>query len=245
MKRLRVSQWVGIGLGSICGLLGVLMLAQRFGLGTGYAPLPEASEPLDMALLKPLKQSNHALPPDTHYEVVRQRPLFNNDRKPTPVAAAKPVVVDAPVAPLNAVLTGTIVSNGVRMALVRDNASSKVVVLKPGMPLPGELMGWRLVAVEPRSALFDGGPAQGRAELKLDVSKTTGPAPAAPPPQAPPPGQVPGQPAVATTQPAPAAVPPPPPSPADQAAREEEVRRIIEERRAQMRAEAAKMGGGQ
>lgn len=242
MKRLRPSQWVGIALGSLCGLLGALMLAQRFGLGTGYTPLPEATEPLDMALLKPLKQSNHALPPDTHYEVVRQRPLFNNDRKPTPIAAPAAVVAPTIVPPLNAVLTGTIVSNGVRMALVRDNATSKVSVLRAGMPLPGELGGWRLVSVEPRSAIFDGGQANGRAELKLDVSKTTGPAPAPPPPV---PGQPPQPAPVAAAQPAPAGVPPPPPTPADQAAKEEEVRRIIEERRAQMRAEAAKMGGGQ
>lgn len=244
MKRLTVAQWVGIGLGSLCGLLMLLMLAQRFGLGTGYQTLPEATEPLDMALLKPLKQSRHTLPPPGHYLQIEQRPLFNNDRRPGPLFVAKPTEPPPPpIVPLNATLTGTIVAQGQRMALVRDNTTSKVEVLKVGMSLPGELMGWKLVSIEPRSAIFDGGANQGRAELKLDVSKTTGPAPAAP--------------VVATPQPVPqqqpqqanaagVAVPPPPPpaTPADQAAREEEVRRIIEERRAQMRAEAAKMGGG-
>jgi general secretion pathway protein N len=239
MKRITLAQWLGIGLGSLCAVLMLLMLAQRFGFGRGYEELDELSEPLDMALLAPLKQSGHALPPDAHYIQVEQRPLFNNDRKPT-VVKAPPPAPDAgpPIVALNASLTGTIISNGKRLALVRDNTTSKVIVMRPGMPMPGELMGWKLVSVDARSAVFDGGPMQGRAELKLDVSKTTGPALAPPPP---PPGQAPvpapGQPQLADQ------VPPPQPTPADQAAKEEEVRRIIEERRAQMRAEAAKMGG--
>lgn len=236
MKRWSLTQWVGVVLGSVCGLLMLLMLLQRLGLGTTPAPLDELVEPLDMALLAPLKQSRHALPPDAHYALIAQRPLFNNDRRPRVLQTA-PVAtkVEPPIMPLNATLTGTIVTNGRRLALVRDNTSSKVVVMKPGMPLPGELMGWKLVSVDERSAIFDGGATQGRSELKLDVSKNTGPAPTPPPApeQVPPPAQ-PGQAQAPVAQ---------VPSSADQAAKEEEVRRIIEERRAQMRAEAAKMGG--
>lgn len=243
MKRLTLSQWIGIGLGGLVALLMLLMLAQRLGLGSGYAEPEELVEPLDMALLAPLKQSRHTLPPDAHYIQIAQRPLFNNDRRPKVVKEATPPPVDVrEIVALNATLTGTLLSNGKRLALVRDNTTSKVIVLKPGMPMPGELMGWTLVSVDARSAVFDGGASQGRAELKLDVSKTTGPAPPQPVVAAPT-GQPDGQAAVPPPGQPVAQVPPPPPSPADQAAREEEVRRIIEERRAQMRAEAAKMGG--
>lgn len=237
MKRMSLAQWTGIVLGGLCALLMLLMLAQRLGFGSAYEQPEELVEPLDMALLAPLKLSRHALPPDAHYVQIGQRPLFNNDRKPRVIKPpAPPGPPPPPIVALNATLTGTIVTNGRRLALVRDNTTSKVIVMKPGMPMPGELMGWRLVSVDSRSAIFDGGAQQGKAELKLDVSKTTGPAPVPPPPvqQAqvpPPPGQPPAAPVAQT------------PSPADQAAREEEVRRIIEERRAQMRAEAAKMGG--
>lgn len=242
MKGLKLSQWVGVVLGAACGLLMLWMVAQRFGLGQGYDALEARVDPVDAALLAPLKQSRHGLPPDAHFAEVQQRPLFNNDRKPTVIKATTTAPPPPPVTALNANLIGTVVAQGRHMALVRDNTTSKVVVLKPGMTMPGELAGWKLVSVDPRSAVFDGGPTSGgQVELKLDVSKSSGPALAPPP--------------VADTATGASPVPPPPaqppqaamaqaaPTPADQAAKEAEVRRIIEERRAQMRAEAAKMGG--
>jgi len=246
-------------LAGLCGLLMLIAVAQRFGLGRGYSLLADAAEPVDMALLKPLRQSNHALPPEPSFDEIRARPLFSATRTPQKIettAAFKPD--DRPPVPLNATLTGTIVNaSGQRLALVRDNNSSKVMVLKEGMSMPGELMGWTLKSIEPRKAVFDGGAGQGLAELKLDVNKLTGAAPPPPPPMANAALQNPGNPGNPGNNPGQAQMAPQPqamqpgvqvtaaaPPAADQAAREEEVRRIIEERRAQMRAEAAKQGGG-
>lgn len=176
MRRAKLRRWASIGLGGICGVLVALLLAQRYVPRAHATPASESTDRLALSLLQPLKASKHSLPPESFYEAVRRRPLFNADRKPTSV---KPKI-DPPACnsgcELNAVLTGTIVSAGTRMALVRDRTSAKVVLLKPGMSLPGELMGWRLVSVQARRALFDGGDGRGRAALGLDGSKTAGPA---------------------------------------------------------------------
>jgi general secretion pathway protein N len=244
----RSAQRLTIILAVVCGLLMLLALALRGGLGRGYALLDDLSEPLDMALLMPLKESRHDLPPDPHFAEIRQRPLFSNNRLPQAPIKPPPPPDTVPAVPLNATLTGTIVNKGKRLALVRDNNTSKVEVLEEGMSMPGEMMGWTLKTIDARSAVFDGGGAQGMIELKLDTSKATAGAP--PPPPAPSPAMAaqpgttqPGMAPMAATPPQPGMAASPTATPADQAAREEEVRRIIEERRAQMRAEAAKQGG--
>ena len=125
-----------------------------------------------------------------------------------------------------------------QVAILRDNTSSSVIRVRQGMPLPGELAGWTLQELEPRKAVFDGGPQQGTAELKLDMSKA--PTAAAPPPP-PPPGMAPPPGTPGAQVPPGAQAPTAASLPADEAARQAEVQRIIEQRRAQMRAEAEKM----
>ncbi len=242
MKR-DLGAWITPILGGICSCLGLIAALQALGVGGGFSVLPATSLALEEDLKQPLTQSEFKLPPFTQYAEIAQRPIFNSDRKPRPIEAiaAVPGGEEPPPVALNITLLGVLLENEKKIAIFRDNSKSTTVRAKVGMPLPGELAGWTLQELEPRKAVFDGGPQQGTAEVKLDVTKApTGAPPPAPmqainpgvPPQPPPqPGQ-----AMPTAQPGqPGQVSP------EEAARQAEVQRIIEQRRAQMRAEAEKM----
>ena len=234
------GQWMTLILGGACGLFALVALLQTLGIGSGYHLLEGDEAKLDQDLMQPMQQIEFKLPDFTSYVEIAQRPLFNNDRKPRAIdEAAGAVATDAPPpVPLDAVLLGVLIEPERQVAILRDNKSSTVIRVRQGMPLPGDLAGWTLQELEPRKAVFDGGPQQGTAELKLDMSKT--PTAAAPPPP-PPPGMAPppGQPGA--QQPPGAQAPTAAALPADEAARQAEVQRIIEQRRAQMRAEPEKM----
>jgi general secretion pathway protein N len=240
--RRTLGQWSTLVLGGVCGLLALLATLQSLGVGSGYNLLDEEQVALDEDLTRPMQQIEFSLPAFAQYIEIGQRPLFTNDRKPRPIdaSAATAVATDAPPAvPLNATLLGVLIDPEHQVAILRDNTSSAVIRVRQGMPLPGDLSGWTLQELAPRRAIFDGGVQQGTAELKLDMSKTPAGPPVPPPGMAPPPnpqaaaapgGQPEGQPGA-----------PAPPLPVDEAARQAEVQRIIEQRRAQMRAEAEKM----
>jgi hypothetical protein len=246
MKR-ELGQWMTLILGGVCGVFALIAILQSLGVGSGYHLLADQPAELEPELTQPMQQIEFKLPEfATQYYEIAQRPLFTNDRKPRPIddKASATAATEAPPVPLNATLLGVLIDPDHQVAILRDNASSTVMRVRQGMPLPGDLSGWTLQELEPRKAIFDGGAQQGTAELKLDMSKTpVAGAPPPPPPGIAPPGmqQPPGaQPAPG--QPAPPGTPPTAQAlPTDEAARQAEVQRIIEQRRAQMRAEAEKM----
>ena len=250
MKR-DLGQWMTLVLGGLCGVFALIAILQSLGVGSGYHLLEDEQIALDADLSQPMQQVEFKLPEFAQYYEIAQRPLFTNDRKPRPIddKASATAATDAPPpVPLNATLLGVLIDPDHQVAILRDNASSSVIRVRQGMPLPGDLSGWTLQELAPRKAIFDGGPQQGTAELKLDMSKTPVGAPVPPPGMAPPPGgaqaqQQPGMPPGQPGQPGqPGGASPQAQSlPTDEAARQAEVQRIIEQRRAQMRAEAEKM----
>lgn len=238
MKR-ELGQWMTLVLGGLCGAFALIAILQSLGVGSGYSLLPDKPAELEPELMQPMQQIEFKLPDfAAQYYEIAQRPLFTNDRKPRPIddKAGATASTEAPPVPLNATLLGVLIDPEHQVAILRDNASSTVIRVRQGMPLPGDLSGWTLQELAPRKAIFDGGAQQGTAELKLDMSKTPVAA-AAPPP--PPPGMAP--PPQPPVQPQPGALPTAQSLPTDEAARQAEVQRIIEQRRAQMRAEAEKM----
>ena len=267
--KLSTARKLTIGLGVIVGLLALFSVLQKaLGIGTGYQFLSGEKLPIDSDLLIPLNVKSDALAAEADYLEVNTRFLFSKDRTPPPkiVAAVKDEKVIPPV-PLNMQLTGVVITQNKKIAMLRSTDGAQSFRLQEGRPLPGERAGWTLSKIESRKVMFDGGP-NGQQELKLDVAASTGaPVPyqnnnvATPMPM---PGStpMPGMAQNPSMNPAMnpgmnpnmqaqdgkmAAVPQPPPPPpnADQAAREAEVQRIIEERRAQMRAEAERMNSEQ
>jgi len=258
--KLSSTRKLTVGLGVVVGLLALFSVLQKaLGIGTGYQFLSGEKLPIDADLLIPLNVKSDALGAEADYLEVNTRFLFGKDRTPPPkiAATAKDEKVIPPV-PLNMQLTGVVITANKKIAMLRSTDGAQSFRLQEGRPLPGERAGWILTKIESRKVMFDGGP-NGQQELKLDIAANTGaPVPfqnnglAAPVPipgSTPMPGMVqnPQNPSMNPNMPmqdSKMAEAPPPPN-ADQAAREAEVQRIIEERRAQMRAEAERMNSGQ
>lgn len=233
----RTARLITMSLAGACGVMALAGVLAWMGAGRGYGWLPETEAP-------PVTGVGHidtdavVMPPDSEFAEVRQRPIFNEDRKPTPIVEDQKVEV-AQVVPLNITLTGVVLTPEIKLAMVRDNAKNEAVSLRIGMPLPGEQQGWTLAEIRSRSVVFKN-PQDETSEVELEVApgltvppsaKPTAPAAAnaAPvPPPAPPPGGVP------TTVPG----QPPGQPPADRAA---ELQHRIEERRREMREQAEKL----
>lgn len=216
-------------LAGICALLLLTVLIQLAGYGRGYGWLPpEAADA--QALAVSIDRQPFELPPQTSFDEIEARPLFNEDRKPTPVDAVE-AVAEAPQIPLNVTLTGIILvrksdsTPELRIAMVRDNARNESLALKVGMPLTGDQAGWTLAAVGPRVATFKNASDE-RTEIELQTVAT----PAAPPVAANrrPPPLLPGAPGQVA------------PDKRENAA-DSDLAKRIEERRRQMREEAERL----
>ena len=234
-----------------------LLLQRQLGLGSAYSTLPDAPPAPEITLEAPQSDFKPDMASEMAFLEINDRSLFTQTR--TAPLKADPIVAEAapevPKVPLTAQLTGVVITPTRKVALLRSAGGDQTYRLREGMPFPGELAGWRVAQINARSVVFDGGASQGQVELKLDVAKG---APMSGSPNGLPfipqiPGNSPVPPmsdnskfnSAAMSMPAAGAPPPPPPPPsADQAAREMEVQRIIEERRAQMRAEAERMSSG-
>ncbi len=229
----QLARMTTLGLAGLCGLLVLAALIQLAGYGRGYGWLPpDESAPEELA--GTIDRQPFSLPAATRFSEVSERPLFNDDRKPTPVADVEVLPDQPPPVPLNVTLTGVIVVRKtesqpeLRVAMVRDNARNETMSLKVGMPLGGDQSGWTLTRLEPRVAVFTNA-ADETAEVELQTAATP-PGKPMTPPRAPP--AVPGTP------------PPPPGAVAPEAkpgGADTDLAKRIEERRRQMREEAERM----
>ena len=162
--------------------LSVWLLA-LLGMGSQVSPLPS-----DPALVQPLPR----LPPSAperlgllaQYNETSARPLFNRARRPQPFFISgnegeQPQAFDF-------VLSSVLITPRLQMAILQPAAGGESVRLKVGES-PASMSSWRLVAVQPRSASFDG--PEGPRTLELRAFDGTGgqaPTPMASPPLAPP-----------------------------------------------------------
>jgi general secretion pathway protein N len=217
----RAARLTTTALGAVCGFLVLTALLQYAGVGRGYrwAPDDPASEPpLPGGAVdeKPLR-----FPPASSFASVEAHPLFNEDRKPTPIDASGEAgdASDAPQNPLNITLTGIVSTSSVKIAMVQDKARNQSVALKVGMPLEGDQASWTLVEVKPRSVVFRSA-ANERTEVELETSVAQPP----PPPRSTRPA-TPGKPANAR----------------DNQKGSADLAKRIEERRKQMREDAEKL----
>jgi general secretion pathway protein N len=232
--------------------VGLLVLALA-GLGGNVGPHPDND-----ALTPPMPQVQlttvgSRLGPVTDYLEVGNRPLLSADRRPAPITADEE---GEGAAPLDVVLTSVLIAGDLKLAIVQGKEDPRSLRVRLGDVIEGTA--WRLVELEPRRAVFDG--PQGRTELELRVFDGTGgeaPTPALAPAPVQGRGTAPvatapasGQPADAagTSTAAPTAAAAPVPQDADAMTQEQQVeaiRRRIEARRAQMRAENARRNGQQ
>lgn len=238
----RTARLITMGLAGTCGVMALAGVLAWMGAGRGYGWLPETEAPPVTGVGR-IDTDAVVMPPDSEFAEVRQRPIFNEDRKPTPIVDTVKENTAPPV-PLNITLTGVVLTPEIRLAMVRDNAKNEAVSLRVGMPLPGEQQGWVLTEIHARKVVFKN-PQEETSEVELEVAPglTVPPSPRPPAPAAataaapvPPPPPPPGG--------APTTVPGQPPGqqpgqpPADRAA---ELQHRIEERRREMREQAEKL----
>jgi general secretion pathway protein N len=143
-------------LAAACGVLLVLALAlQIFGLGRGYTWLPPEADSGPGVGAAVIDRTPFKLPAEEQFAATQARPLFNEDRKPTPDEPADDnTAAQPPSAPLNIALTGVVLTPELRLAMVQDKAKNNSVALKEGMPMPGDQGGWTLTRINQRSAIF-------------------------------------------------------------------------------------------
>ena len=227
----RGAQLLTTVLAGVCAVFLVLALMFQFGVGAGYSWLTADPDEQSGLSASGIDSTAFKLPPETEFDVVHERPLFNEDRKPAPDQPTE-VAADVPPPPaLNINLTGTIRSPGVSLVMVQDKSKNQSVALKEGMPLPGDLSAWTLEKVKARSAIFKSTAGE-EIEVELTVAagspKTGGTKPGSAASTAPAFGPGPGP----STAPAPTTASKGPPSTSNQS---EDLQKRIEERRKQMR----------
>lgn len=211
-----------------------LLLLALAGLGGRSGSLP--ADPAAQAEVPrvELRELRSRLGPLSDYEEVGARPLLSFDRRPAPLPGGE--VQQDSLDKL--VLSSVLIAGDTRLALLQPDGGGDARKVRLGDAVPGTA--WRLVDLEPRLAVFEG-PA-GRRELRLRVFDGRGAV--VPPAAAPADGPARGAPAPRRTRPADAEADKPEPEPPAETAEPsqdeqvEAIRRRIEARRAQMRAEA-------
>ncbi len=254
---------VMFGLIGACGLVGGVIALVQSGIGQGIDSLdPEAKQVPVVA--GTVAEVSEMLPED--YVVITDRPLFDDTRRPverietgveedvcpdgvsTPPECGQPPVVE-----LDVTVKGIVITPSMKVAMITDNQTQETMRIKEGMPLEGNLGAWSVASIEPRRLTFsseDGSDA----DMELEVHKKAMAPGKAPPPRTPVNlsrnAQAQNQPVQAASEPANSSLvqvtestqqadPEDDAEAAARAARAEEIRRRVAERRAQLRQEAA------
>lgn len=228
----------GAALWALCLL--VLALA---GLGTRFPPPSGAVAPPALPKVS-LTPAQSRLGPWESYADVGSRPLLNERRRPVAVAMEAGAGGSDE---LDVSLSSVLITSRLKVAILTDNKDASTRRVRLGELVEGS--NWRLLSLEPRRAVLEGPSGQRTLELRVyDGQSGEAPTPvaanaseAAPAPPvrvvpSPAPAPTPA-PVAQNAQPAPAIEKPNP----DQMTQEQQIeaiRRRIEARRAQMRAEA-------
>ena len=160
--RLDARGWLLI---AVAGWALVCAIVALTGFGGRYRLL--ADDPaLTPSLPTPTRASARStMGPLEAYAEAANHPLFYPDRKPIAVHVAGQ---KSTAQPLNVTLTSVIITPTLQMVIVQDAQTRESLRVREGQALGGNYSDWKLVAMTPRSAVFDGGP-QGKTTLDLQV----------------------------------------------------------------------------
>ena len=241
---------VSLALGAVCLWALSLLILALAGLGSRFSPEGTQAAPPPIPKVS-MSRSLSRLGPISGYAEVGDRPLLNPDRRPSAAVAADGA---AGAAELDVALTSVMITPRLQLAILTDNKDGSSRRVRVGETVPGS--NWRLLQLQPRQAVIEG--PSGQRTLDLRVFDGKGSAPARPiasnagpdsgaGEKNPPPSM--GQPS--SNSPIPPNINLPNAPVAQQAAAAtqtaqdqqiEAIRRRIEARRAQMRAEAEAAG---
>jgi general secretion pathway protein N len=209
----------------------------------------------DPGLLQPLPQPRPSPPerlgPLAQYAEIGARPLFAEDRRPHPFSLQTANGEQAETNTFDYMLTSVLITPQLRMAIVQPSQGGDSVRIKLG-EASEDIPAWRLVELNPRSAVFegpegrkaldlrtfDGVGGQSPTEVRVADATVDAASPAAPGMRPPPAAGVVEADADTSDKPA----PPPAPEEAEATTSTERqmdaIRKRIEARRAQLRQEA-------
>jgi general secretion pathway protein N len=209
----------------------------------------------DPGLLQPLPQPRPSPPerlgPLAQYAEIGARPLFAEDRRPHPFSLQTANGEQAETNTFDYMLTSVLITPQLRMAIVQPSQGGDSVRIKLG-EASEDIPAWRLVELNPRSAVFegpegrkaldlrtfDGVGGQSPTEVRVVDATVDAASPAAPGTRPPPAAGVVEADADTSDKPA----PPPAPEEAEATTSTERqmdaIRKRIEARRAQLRQEA-------
>jgi general secretion pathway protein N len=173
----------------VCGALLLLVIVQYAGLGRGYHWTADGESDAVHAPLGTIDSQPLKLPPASAFADIDAHPLFNEDRKPTPLDAADGTDTPPPSL-LNIALTGVILDekNHVRIAMLQDKTRNQAIALKVGMPLEGDQASWTLIEVKPRGVVFKSATNE-TTEVELETAAAPAPVSGKAPTLSPRPGQ--------------------------------------------------------
>ena len=136
-------------------------------LGMGGHVTPLADDPsLRQSLPQPRPSPPSRLGPLAQYAEIGARPLFSDDRRPKPFSLQPEGEGEAAANTFDYVLTSVLITPGLHMAIVQPTAGGESIRIKLGESAEAAAA-WRLVALNPRSAVFAG--SEGEKTLNLRV----------------------------------------------------------------------------
>jgi hypothetical protein len=185
----------------------------------------------DGAMAVPETAEFEALDPLGAYEIVNNRPVFSTTRRPqleleaseeAEEAVLEPEVVSDPP---KVRLTGVVITPTQRVVTLTPESGGEALVVREGMPLDGEFVGWSVNEVMPRSVSLTSTRGQ-QMNFELSVHDSEIAKPPEPEPRRPVEEEEPDQVAAADDE------------SQETRSRADEIRERIRERREQLRAEA-------
>src|SRR4249919_2036455 len=152
-------------LATLAGWALLAWLLAVMGMGGHVSPLAD-----DPALVQSLPQPRPSPPPRlgplAQYAEIGARPLFSDDRRPRPFSLQPEGEDEAAANTFDYVLTSVLITPGLHMAIVQPTGGGDSVRIKLGESAEAAAA-WRLVALNPRSAVFAG--PEGEKTLDLRV----------------------------------------------------------------------------
>lgn len=220
---------LGVALAGACALL----LAAALLLTWAWSwPASSDSAEFGQADQDPLliPQMVNELGPVKEYQEINNRPVFNESRRPVVEVEEGPeeLVVEGPTAAATPEvrLTGVVITPDARIVTLTPNKDGKPVIIREGMPLEGEYVGWSVSSVDDRTVTLESNEGESF-NLELVVHDTMIKEPPRPEPVIPPGGEAGSEPGEG----------------GEPLSRAEEIRQRIQERREQLRREAEEEEG--
>lgn len=172
-------------LGATAGWAVALWLLALGGMGGRIVPLPD-DPALAQALPVPAAPVAGRLGPSSGYVEISGRPLLSPDRRPQPFSLEPEGQGEVVEERFDFVLTGVLLTPGLQMAIVQPAGGGESIRLRVGQS-PEGAPSWRLVALSPRGAVFEGPDGEQSLELRsydggADVRATSAAMPPPPPP---------------------------------------------------------------